>query len=256
MTDPILEVQDVVVRFGGLTALDAVNFDLGEHEVLGVIGPNGAGKTTMVDVITGVLRPNEGTVRFSHQTITDWSPHRRRHEGLARSFQTVGLAPGLSARDNVLGSLEALARVRTPFPRRKAERRRRDDADDLLSYFGLSDVADHSIAALPLGTVKLVELAKVFAGQPSVVLLDEPFAGLSRGEAELRAKLINRRSVDTGAAVVIVEHDVPLLMRTVSMLLVLEHGRRIAFGRPEAVMSDQLVRDAYLGDVTEGPPGA
>jgi branched-chain amino acid transport system ATP-binding protein len=247
----VLEVRDIVVRFGGLTALDRVSFELAAGEVLGVIGPNGAGKTTMVDVVTGVRRPDEGVVHLGGEVVTGWSPHRRTHAGLARSWQTVGLAPGLSARDNVLGTLEALARVRTPFPRRRAAEARRDQVDELLQYFGLTDAAEQSIADLPLGTVKLVELAKVFAGGPSVVLLDEPYAGLSRGEAEERAQLILRRTDLVGAAVVIVEHDVPLLMRTVGSLLVLEQGRRLAFGSPDDVMADPLVRRAYLGDAVE-----
>jgi branched-chain amino acid transport system ATP-binding protein len=247
----VLEVRDIVVRFGGLTALDRVSFELAAGEVLGVIGPNGAGKTTMVDVVTGVRRPDEGVVHLGGEVVTGWSPHRRTHAGLARSWQTVGLAPGLSAHDNVLGTLEALARVRTPFPRRRAAEARREQVDELLQYFGLVDAAEQSIADLPLGTVKLVELAKVFAGEPKVVLLDEPFAGLSRGEAEERAQLILRRTALVGAAVVIVEHDVPLLMRTVGALLVLEQGRRLAFGSPDDVMADPLVRRAYLGDAVD-----
>ena len=251
MSDLILQIRDIVVRFGGLTALDGVSFDLAAGELLGVIGPNGAGKTTLVDVITGVRRPDEGSVQLGLEPVTSWSPHRRTHAGLARSWQTVGLAPGLSARDNVLGTLEALARVRTPFPRRRAAQARRDEADALLAYFGLTGAANDSIADLPLGTVKLVELAKVFAGQPSVVLLDEPFAGLSRGEAEERAALIVKRTEETGAAVVIVEHDLPLLMRTVSALLVLEQGRRLAFGAPAVVMKEPAVLSAYLGNTPE-----
>ncbi|MGY1773727.1 ABC transporter ATP-binding protein [Blastococcus sp. SYSU D00813] len=248
MTAPVLEVRDVVVRFGGLTAVDGLGFPLHPGEVLGVIGPNGAGKTTMIDVITGVCSPRSGTVRLGDRDVTSWAPHRRSHAGLSRSFQTVGLAPGLSARENVLGTLEALERVRSAFPRRAAVRRRHEEVDRLLAAFGLGDVADLSVTDMPLGTVKLVELAKVFAGEPRVVLLDEPFAGLSRAEARERAVLITGRAAETGAAVLIVEHDVPLLMDTVTTLLVLERGRRIALGPPQTVMSDPVVRAAYLGD--------
>ncbi|WP_409332371.1 ABC transporter ATP-binding protein [Trujillonella humicola] len=244
----MLEVRDVVVRFGGLTAVDGLAFPLHAGEVLGVIGPNGAGKTTMVDVITGVTRPRSGSVWLGGQDVTAWAPHRRAHAGLSRSFQTVGLAPGLSARENVLGTLEALERVRSPFPRRAAVRRRQAEVDRLLGAFGLEAAADLSVTDLPLGTVKRVELAKVFAGRPSVVLLDEPFAGLSRAEARDRAGLITRQAAEHGAAVLIVEHDVPLLMDTATTLLVLERGRRIALGPPQAVMADPVVRAAYLGD--------
>jgi branched-chain amino acid transport system ATP-binding protein len=251
MTEPVLHVDDVKLAFGGLVALDNVTIRVRRDEIHGIIGPNGAGKTTTFDVVTGVYRPNQGTVTLDGVDITRWSPHRRTRAGVARSFQTVGLAPGLTARDNVLSTIEALERVWSPVPRPGVARKRRAEADELLGFFRLDEVADVQVTDLPLGTTKLLELAKVFAGAPKVVLLDEPFAGLSAGEAAQRVELIAERRNKTGTGVVIVEHDVPLLLETCDTLTVLDAGQIVANGEPHAVMSDSAVREAYMGEVVE-----
>ncbi len=248
---PVLEVRQARLTFGGLVALDGASLAVGERELHGIIGPNGAGKTTLFDVITGVYQPVEGSVWLGGTDVTRWAPHRRTRAGMGRSFQTVGLAPGLTARDNVLATVEALEQVHAPFPRAKASRRRRAEADELLAFFGLRNVADTQVTDLPLGTTKLLELAKVFAGHPRVVLLDEPFAGLTTDEAEPRVELIVERSQQEGCGVVVIEHDVDLLMRSCNVLSVLEAGHVVAAGRPEDVMADAAVRGAYLGDAGE-----
>jgi branched-chain amino acid transport system ATP-binding protein len=150
-----------------------------------------------------------------------------------------------------LATIEALDRVRAPYPRPGATRRRRAAADDLLGFFGLDDLADKQITELPLGATKLLELAKVFAGHPRVVLLDEPFAGLSHGEGALRVDLIAKRRDHTGAGVVIVEHDVPLLLESCDQLTVLDYGTVVAQGLPHEVTKSTEVRAAYLGEVVE-----
>jgi branched-chain amino acid transport system ATP-binding protein len=247
----VLEVRDVALAFGGLVALDGVSVEVRRQEIHGIIGPNGAGKTSALDVITGVYRPTNGSVMLDGEDITHWAAHRRARAGLGRSFQTVGLAPGLTSRDNVLATIEALERVWFPFPRPKATGRRRAEADELLAFFGLEEAADIQVTELPLGTTKLLELAKVFAGAPKVVLLDEPFAGLSSVEGAERVKLISERRRLTNTGVVIVEHDVPLLLATCDTVTVLDAGHVVATGEPEVVMADQAVRDAYMGDVTK-----
>jgi branched-chain amino acid transport system ATP-binding protein len=249
MSDPVLDVRDATLAFGGLVALDGVNLQVGPREIHGIIGPNGAGKTTTFDIITGVYRPSKGSVSLDGEDITRWSPHKRTHAGLGRSFQTVGLSPGLSARDNVIATIEALEHVKTPFPRPAATRRRGAEADELLVFFGLEDVANTQVTELPLGTTKLLELAKVFAGKPKVVLLDEPFAGLSTAEAAPRVELIAERRKLSNTGVVIVEHDVPLLLSACDTLTVLDAGKVVASGEPDKVMSDPDVREAYMGEV-------
>jgi len=251
VTAPVLEVRDVRLQFGGLVALSDVSFTVAPGELHGIIGPNGAGKTTAFDVITGVYRPVKGSVWLDGVDVTSWSPHRRTRSGLARSFQTVGLAPGLTARDNVLATIEAIEKVKAVIALPAANRRRRAEVDELLGFFGLDDVADTQVTDLPLGTTKLLELAKVFAGRPKVVLLDEPFAGLTHTEAKPRVELISRRREETGAGVVIVEHDVPLLLGACDRLTVLDYGLVVAQGEPHAVMASADVRAAYMGEVVE-----
>ena len=251
MSEPVLDVSDAMLAFGGLVALDGVDIRVGRDEIHGIIGPNGAGKTTAFDVITGVYRPDRGSVSLDGTDVTRWSPHRRTRAGLARSFQTVGLAPGLTARDNVIATIEALEKVWAPLPTPRASGRRRAEADELLAFFNLEEVADTQVTDLPLGTTKLLELAKVFAGSPKVVLLDEPFAGLSSGEAVSRVGLISERREQANCGVVIVEHDVPLLLESCNRITVLDAGQIVAAGEPHGVMSDPAVREAYMGEVVE-----
>lgn len=251
MTEPVLKAEELTLRFGGFAALDGFNLEVKSEEIHGLIGPNGAGKTTSFDVITGVYRPHKGSVWLDGQDITRWRPQRRTRAGIGRSFQTVGLAPGLTSRGNVLATVEAVEKVWAPFPLPGSSRRRRAQADELLAFFGLEDVAETQVTELPLGTTKLLELAKVFAGSPKVVLLDEPFAGLSAGEAKERVRLISERREQCGAGVVIVEHDVPLLLDLCDTLTVLDTGAVVICGPPHEVMSDPAVREAYMGDVVE-----
>ena len=252
MTAPVLDVRDVEVHFGGLVALRGASVTVAPRELHGIIGPNGAGKTTLFDVITGVYRPLRGSVWLDAVEITSWAPHRRTRAGLARSFQTVGLAPGLTARENVLATIEAIEKVKAVVTPPRASRRRRADVDELLRFFGLDDVAETQVTELPLGTTNLLELAKVFAGKPKVVLLDEPFAGLAEGEARQRVELISRRREETGAGVVVIEHDVPLLLKASDQLTVLDYGTVVAQGEPHGVMASAEVRAAYMGEVVEG----
>jgi branched-chain amino acid transport system ATP-binding protein len=251
VTEPVLVVEDLTLAFGGVVALNGFNIKVSPGEIHGVIGPNGAGKTTAFDVVTGVYRQARGSVRLDGTEITQWAPHRRTRAGIGRSFQTVGLAPGLTARDNVRATIEALERVWTPFQSRGAVRRLRAQVQELLAFFHLEEVADTQVTDLPLGTTKLLELAKVFAGRPKVVLLDEPFAGLSSAEGAARVALISERRRQVGSGVIVIEHDVPLLSESCDTLTVLDAGTVVTCGPPHQVMADQAVREAYMGEVVE-----
>jgi ABC-type branched-subunit amino acid transport system ATPase component len=252
---PILQAQGLSIQFGGVRALDSVDLTVGHGRMLGVIGPNGAGKTTLIDALTGFHSLAAGSIALDAVDITKASPHARRRSGLARSFQSVGLAPGLSVGDNILGTLEALEREWRFFRSRRGARERSAQVLELAELFGLVPYIDQPIAGLPLGTTKLVEMAKVFAGSPRCVLLDEPFAGLAQSEAEERADLLRQIRADTGVAVVVVEHDVPLLLRMVDELMVLDTGRLLAVGDPQEVLAMPRVREAYLGSLEVGAPG-
>lgn len=249
---PILRAEGLSIQFGGVRALDEVDLTVDQGQMLGVIGPNGAGKTTLIDALTGFHALAGGSITLDGEDVTRTSPHERRRRGLARSFQSVGLAPGLSVGDNILGTLEALEKEWRVFRSRRGARERTARVEELAELFGLVPHIDQPIAGLPLGTTKLVEMAKVFAGSPRCVLLDEPFAGLAQSEAEERADLLRRIRSETGVAVVVVEHDVPLLLRMVDELMVLDTGRLLAVGDPEEVLAMPRVREAYLGSLEVG----
>jgi len=253
----LLEVEDLSVSFGGLVAVDSVSFAVGEAEVVGLIGPNGAGKTTLFEAIAG-FTPSRGKVRLDGEDISDLAPHRRSRMGLVRSFQDAALFAGLTVRQCAMVAQQQAvpvrtwaALVRTPGERR-AERERGRRADDLLAAFGLTTYADALIAELSTGTRRVCELVCALSLDPRVLLLDEPSAGLAQREVEQLPDLLGRVQEITGATVLLVEHDLPLVLGLSSRVLALELGRVIADGTPEQVRHDPEVQRSYLG----GDPNA
>jgi branched-chain amino acid transport system ATP-binding protein len=241
----VLEVREVTVRFGGNMALDRVNLDAEAGEITGLIGPNGAGKTTLFNVVTGLLRPQRGEVRLDGREISRLACHRRARHGMARTFQRLELFGLLTVRENV-ELAAAVRRVGDPAGR----------ATQLLDLVGLSDEAEARADELSTGRARLVELARALATEPRVLLLDEPASGQDEHETEAFADVLHRvasgeAGLDNGAArpvaVVLVEHDVQLVMRTCSMVHVLEFGAILASAPPAEIQQDQAVLDAYLG---------
>jgi branched-chain amino acid transport system ATP-binding protein len=244
-----LSVSDLVVRFGGVTALDGVTFDVRPGELCGLIGPNGAGKSTLFDCVSRLTRPRRGSITVAGHDLLALPAHRVAGLGIARTFQHLGLVPSLSVRDNVMLSGQgpasfAAAALRTPGVRR-AERALRERADAVLDRFGLAALADHPAAGLPYGTLKRVELARALAPGPSLLLLDEPAAGLAHGEVDELADLI--RAVRGDTTVLLVEHHMGMVMRLSDRIVVLDFGRDIATGTPSAIRNDPAVLAAYLG---------
>jgi branched-chain amino acid transport system ATP-binding protein len=237
----LLEVDGVTVRFGGHTALRNVSLHAEAGEVTGLIGPNGAGKTTLFNVITGLQRPGSGEVRIDGDVVTRLSPHRRARRGLARTFQRLELFTLLTVRENV--SLAAAQRR----PGRPSV-----DVDELLDRVGLADVAGLRADELPTGQARLVELARALATRPRVLLLDEPASGQDERETDAFRRVMEAVAA-SGVAVVLVEHDVALVMRTCRCVHVLDFGSVLATGTPDEVRADPNVRAAYLGagQVTE-----
>ncbi len=230
-----LEVRDVVVRFGGHLALDRVSLTARAGEVTGLIGPNGAGKTTLFNVVTGLQAPQRGTVLLDGQDVTRLAPYRRARRGLARTFQRLELFGLLTVAENV----ELAASVR-------GRRRPGRSADEALELVGLRDLAGVRADELPTGKARLVELARALATGPRVLLLDEPASGQSEAETdEFRDVLLT--VAGEGIAVVLVEHDVQLVMRTCSEVHVLDFGRVLAAGTPEEIQRNDAVIEAYLG---------
>ena len=236
----LLSARDVTVRFGGHTALDGVSLDAEPGLVTGLIGPNGAGKTTLFNVITGLQAPQRGEVLVDGVPLNGLAPHRRARLGLARTFQRLELFGLLTLRENV----ELAAAVR-------GVRSRGARADELLELVGLTDVATARSDELPTGRARLVELARALATEPRVLLLDEPASGQDEQETEAFGELLGRIAA-AGIAVVLVEHDVPLVMRACEIVYVLDFGAILAVGTPDEIQRNEAVLTAYLGSSTSG----
>ncbi len=231
----ILEVRGLMMRFGGVMALNDVDMDVPTGHITGLIGPNGAGKTTLFNVINGMLDPSSGTVRLSGVDATRFPPHRRAKLGLARTFQRLELFASLSVRDNVRVGAELAGRFHA---RRAVER--------ILARVGLLDVADRTAGELPTGSARLVEIARALATQPTVLLLDEPASGLAEDETAHLVQLLRSLAAE-GIAILLVEHDVHFIMDVCDSIYVLNLGEVIAHGTPEEIRNDPLVLSAYLG---------
>ena len=249
---PALEVVDLTVRFGGNVAVDGVTLRVGADEIVGLIGTNGAGKSTLMNGIGGYVRAS-GAVRLHGRDVSRLGPARRAREGLGRTFQAARLFPELTVRETVQVALEA--RGRTGFlatalflPHAAAQsRRRRSEADDLIGFLGLGRYANVRIADLSTGTRRIVELAGLLALDPRVLCLDEPTAGVAQRETEAFGPLIQEIRRELGAAMLIIEHDMPLIMGISDRVYCLEVGRVIAEGEPATVRHDPAVVASYLG---------
>ena len=249
----MLQISHLTVRFGGITALHDVGFEVDPGEMVGLIGPNGAGKTTLFNCMTRRYTPNSGTVRYRGADLATVRPDALAGLGIARTFQNLGLFPHLSVRDNVLvgahhraGAGFVSAALRLPKVRSE-ERRLRAEADALLARLDLAEVAEHPASGLPFGTLKRVELARALAVRPRLLLLDEPVNGLSHGEVGEFADLLRGLRDELDLTVIVVEHHMGFVMGLCDRVVCLEFGRVIAEGAPDAVRSDPAVVRAYLG---------
>jgi ABC-type branched-subunit amino acid transport system ATPase component len=250
---PVLEAEGVTVRFGGVVALDAVSLRVPRGGFVGLVGPNGAGKTTLFGALSGLVRPRAGRVRLAGIDVTRASPQRRARLGLARTFQRIELFAELTVREHVV------------IAHRTHERRDRrfltdlvglgsrttsaedELVDGVLSVLGLEPVADRPAAFLPLGTGRLVEVARALATQPAVVLLDEPTSGLDRTDVDRLAETLRRSRRELGVAFVLVEHNVEFVLGLAEHITVLDFGHVIESGPPAHVRASEAVHAAYLG---------
>jgi branched-chain amino acid transport system ATP-binding protein len=258
MQVPLLELESITVRFGGITALDTVTLHARSGEVLGIIGPNGAGKTTLFDVVSGIRVPDRGRVLLNGVDITSKSAAVRARSGLRRTFQRVQTFGWLSVEDNLLAALEwrgggggFLGDLFASPSRRRRERDRRQQVGNALERCGLTEVRSQLAASLPIGVARMVELARAIVDPPRLLLLDEPASGLDDTETQRLAREIQLLRRANDCAVLLVEHDAGFIMDQCDRVVVLDRGSVLAEGLPDDIQGDEAVRSAYLGYRTD-----
>ncbi len=248
-----LSLDAVTVDFGGVRALDGITLAVPPGSIVGLIGPNGSGKTTLLDVISGTVAPTSGTVAVDGHDLVDDLPEDRAGLGVVRSFQDCRLFPELTVEDTLLLTPDARAPVSviaTTFGlpgARRLERDKRDRVAAVIESFGLGRFRDHRIGELSTGTRRVVDLASIILAAPRLLLLDEPTAGIAQREAEAFIPLLRRMHEVTGATILLVEHDVPLVFALASTVVVMQTGTVVASGTPDVVRRDPQALAAYLG---------
>jgi branched-chain amino acid transport system ATP-binding protein len=249
----VLEVRDLSIRFGGLQALDGVNLDVSEWEIVGLIGPNGAGKTTFFNCAMGVYTPTRGTVSYRGQDITNLPTFKRCTLGLGRTFQNVGLVKSLPVMENMLiaqhakvsyGAATGLFGLPASW---QEEQKLRSNALEILNFMGLVEYRDARVSKLPYGLQKLTEIAAVLASDPDFLLLDEPTSGMSPEEAHAFGDLLLKLRAELNLTVLMIEHHVPLVVRVCDHVYVLNFGKLLAEGKPQEIREHPEVVAAYLG---------
>jgi branched-chain amino acid transport system ATP-binding protein len=252
--DAILVAQDVSKVFGGLVAVDSVNFSIPRRGIVSIIGPNGAGKTTFFNMLTGLYKPTTGTIAFDGRDITAVRPDKIMKYGIARTFQNIRLFSTMTALENVLvgrhsrtssGLFRSI--FRTPLARRE-EREGREQSRDMLEYVGLRpDVFDQMAVNLSYGDQRRVEIARALISDPQLLLLDEPTAGMNPQESARLTEFMQKLREDRGLTILLIEHDMKVVMGVSEQVTVLDHGEKISEGDPQKVRGDQRVIEAYLG---------
>tara|TARA_B100001059_G_C17783243_1_gene555541 strand:+ start:773 stop:1576 length:804 start_codon:yes stop_codon:yes gene_type:complete len=253
----MMELKDIVLKFGGVTAIKDVSFDIQQGEIRAIIGPNGAGKSSLLNVINGFYHPQEGDIFFHGIKRPSLKPYEIAHQGIARTFQNIALFEGMTTVENVMTGRQLMMKENFFWqllrlgPALKEEVTHRRRCEEIIDFLEIQHIRKTPVGSLPYGLQKRVELARALAMEPKLLLLDEPMAGMNVEEKEDMSRFIIDVNEQYGTTIALIEHDMSVVMDLADRILVLDYGKMLADGTPTEIQSNQAVIDAYLGTASD-----